>query len=171
MKIQISVWALCLLVATVLFLPQAAQAQCTTPPSTLESFIGTFQFNVAGIFNPPFFSYGSGIIEGTITSNGDGTLTNTQTVFGSALFPNALVPSPTVPFSLPPRPQEPVYIGAVNKGTYEMNCDGTMSLVFHDPTTGLYDFQAVLVKGGTGLYLINDDNIFGVVFSGAGEKI
>jgi hypothetical protein len=173
MKSRIGLWVVCFLLASVFLLPQAAHAQCSLPPASLASFSGTFQFNVAGIFAPPFFPapFGEGVIAGILVADGAGGLTTQQTFFDYALFPGALVPAPTIFGVTPVQPQEPVNIGATHAGSYQMNCDGTMKLILHDDLIGLYEYQAVLVHGGTEFYMIDSNNTLGVIASGEGAMI
>jgi len=183
MKIQNSLWVVCLLVATLFLLPQAANAQCNLPPDTPGSLAaGTYQFNVS--------ADGLIVIEGTLISHGDGTMTTQQTLFdvlpiflpsivSAALSPFApFTPSPTLPGFVPPRPQEPYYSGPTENGTYRMNCDGTFTMFVHDPFIGssrtglgLYEYQAVLVKGGAGFYIIGSNGTVQAIVVGAGVLI
>jgi len=151
------------------------------PPDTPGSLAaGTYQFNVS--------ADGLIVIEGTLVSHGDGTMTTQQTLFdvinlypflvSAELSPFApFTPSPTLPFITPPQPQEPYYSGPTENGTYRMNCDGTFTMFVHDPFIGaqsglgLYEYQAVLVKGGAGFYIMGSNMIDQAIVVGAGVLI
>jgi len=187
MKNQTSLWLLGLLVATLLLLPHAANAQCffpaggpndpsNTPASTNANLIGNYQANVAGIFAPNFifppYPYGQGVISIALTADGLGHLTTQQTLYAFPLFPSALVPSPVGPFG---NPQTPIYIGGVENGSYTINCDGTGRFFVHDGSIGFFEYEVVLVKIGTGIaqgfYLMDSNNTLGQLASGAGVHL
>ena len=71
MKSRTSLWAVCLFLATVFLLPQAAHATCT-----LATLNGTFNYFVGGTSQGKIV-----VIEGTFVADGAGHFSDTNTVF------------------------------------------------------------------------------------------
>jgi hypothetical protein len=166
MKSQISLWAVCLLVASVFILPQAAQAQCT-----VASLSGTFQFNFGfstppGVFGPPV-----GLAVGTFVADGAGNLTSTTVSvyeFGLGLLTLPLQP-PFPPGFGPPPIGYTVDRNMPSQGSYTVNSDCTGSFTFHYNPPYPVHFDFVMVNGQTGLYFVAADQ--GDLFAGGAQKI
>jgi hypothetical protein len=129
------------------------------PTCTLASFIGAYQFNVAGNRAPtPGLTAGTGggIEAGFLTADGNGNFT-----FELVFLVNGM-------------PQ-----GNDNhSGTYVVNPDCTGTLTFHPSYDSCFSagpcyfpihFDVAIAKGGSEFYLIATDP--GVLASGAGVKI
>jgi hypothetical protein len=176
MKKQISLWALCLLVTVLLLLPHAAQAQCTN-----ATFSGTYQFGTANL-------NGSAVIAGIVTADGAGNLTMiSEAGYIFPASPGALYASPVYPPASPKIPNNPTpgapqqpFVQDINQGTYQVNPDCTMSLVFHPSEFTCYEdspgpcafwvhAQAVLMRGGSAFYVFATDPA--IFLTGAGIQI
>lgn len=163
MKNHISLWAICLLATALFLLPQAAQAQCT-----LASLTGTYQFNEAAVpFILPFVAEDS---VGTLTADGAGNFTFTDTAWGLTL-------GGFVSGGLLPIPGTKILSESIYAGSYQVNPNCTMSMTFHSSNNNCFTgncffpihFQAVIVKGGTAFFMIDNDP--GLMGSGVGVKI
>ena len=116
MKSQFGLWAVCLLLAGVFALPQAAHAQCT-----LASFNGSHAYTLSGK------SAGKSVkIAGILAPDGAGNFTDTQTI------------------TFPPGDVDVVL---QDQGTYQVNADCTITLVFHFGDDIVW-FDGVLVTHG-----------------------
>jgi len=156
MKKRFSLWAMCLLVASLFLMPHAAQAQCnaTTLTGPWAYLMSTgFAPQPHGVLVTP-----ANVALGTIVADGAGKFTDTD----STLFFLSLLIPPPIP---------PATIDVHSQGYYTVNANCTGTLTFHINNLSVH-FDFFLYNGGSGpntaMYLIASDlAVFNVVAGNA----